>query len=180
MTGPGSDGGEYGGAEVWYAIAPAALSGDKVSITYTSSYAVDDGDYYLFGLSGANTTAPFDTNSSLPVSGIGSGSTDKGPFIASSKASTSTADDYGIAFGSIFNGTGAGGGAVNFVNTDLVPSGLSEIATQGNGGGTYADVSTLAGGALASTLSQATAGWNFTSSHNSAWVMLFDAVQPAG
>jgi hypothetical protein len=179
VTGPGSDGGEYEGAEIWYAVASSALSKDKVTITYSSSNAIDDGDYYVFALSGANTTTPFDPNSSLPGSGTGSGSTDSGPFITSSTASTNTADDYGIAFGSIFNGTEAGGEAVNFANTDLGPSGLSETGSQTNGGATYADMSTLAGGPLSSTLSGATAGWDFTNSNNNAWTVLFDAVQPA-
>jgi hypothetical protein len=179
VTGAGSASGEYGGAELWYAIAPSALSGDKVTITYSSSNAVDDGDYYLFGLSGANTITPFDPNSSLPASGIGSGSTDKGPFITSSTVSTTMADDYGVAFGSIFNGTSGGGGAVSFANTDLLPSGLSQTGSQTNTGATWADVSTLAGGGLSSALSKATAGWDFTNSHNSAWAVLFDAVQPA-
>ena len=33
--------------------------------------------------------------------------------------------------------------------------------------------------ALGSTLSRSTAGWDFTNSNNTAWTVLFDAVQPA-
>ncbi|HMK97908.1 MAG TPA: hypothetical protein VK425_10205 [Acidimicrobiales bacterium] len=176
VTGAGSASKEYEGAEIWYAIAPSALSGEQVSITYGSADAVDDGTYYLFALSGASTATPFDPNSSLPASGIGSGSKKSGPFITSSAVSTSSAGAYGFAFGSIFNGTAGGGGAVSFASTDLVPSGLAELASQPNTGAVWADISTLAGGAFSSSLSGATAGWDFTNSNNTAWAVLFDAV----
>ncbi|HMK97149.1 MAG TPA: hypothetical protein VK425_06345, partial [Acidimicrobiales bacterium] len=100
-----------------------------------------------------------------------------GPFITSSGVSTSSAGTYGFAFGSIFNGTSGGGGAVSFGSTDLTPSGLSELASQSNTGAVWADISTLAGGAFSTTLSKATAGWDFTSSNDSAWAVLFDAVE---
>ncbi len=180
VTGPGSASGEYGGAEIWYALAPSALSGDKVTITYSSANAVDDGTYYLFGLSGANTTTPFDPNASLPASGTGEGTTGQGPFITASTVSTTAANDYGIDFGSIFNGTSGGGAAVPLAGTDLGPSGLSDIGSQDNTGAVWADVSTLAGGGLSAALSKATAGWDFTNTNNFAWAVLFEAVQPAG
>jgi RHS repeat-associated protein len=157
-------------------VASPTLSGDDVTIHYSSSNAVDDGTYYVFALSGANTTTPFDTNSSLPGSATGAGSTEPGPFITSSTVSTSSADDYGIAIGSIYNGTST---SAALGDTDVVPSGMSETASQTNLGATYADVSALAGGALSSTLSAATAGWDFTNSTVTAWDLLFEAVQPA-
>jgi hypothetical protein len=148
VTGAGYYAGQYEGAEVWYAIAPSALSGETVAISYSSANAVDDGSYYLFALSGANTTSPFDPNSSLPGSAIGSGSKDKGPFTTSATVSTTSADDYDFAFGSIFNGTGGGSGVVSLGTTDLVPTGLSQIGSQNNQGGEYCDISTLAGGGV--------------------------------
>lgn len=51
--------------EVWWAHAPSALS--STSITATFSGTTDDASIIVFGVSGANTSAPFDTDVSLPA-----------------------------------------------------------------------------------------------------------------
>ena len=48
----------------YYAIAPTALSADAITVNFTgSSYFAD---LNAFGISGANTSSPFDPNASLP------------------------------------------------------------------------------------------------------------------
>ena len=50
----------------WYAISQTPLTSDTISITTT-----DTGETWYgvvaFGISGANTASPFDSNSNLPV-----------------------------------------------------------------------------------------------------------------
>jgi hypothetical protein len=50
----------------WYAIAPSPLSSDVISVTTTDSGETWYG-VVAFGVSGANTASPFDTNPTLPV-----------------------------------------------------------------------------------------------------------------
>ena len=52
--------------EIWYAVSSSALSSVNISITFSASGSTVNGT--LFGISGANTSIPFDTNSSLPAS----------------------------------------------------------------------------------------------------------------
>ena len=60
-------GGPAGGGnfitEEWYAIAPSSLSGDAITVTELNGYASLD----AFGISGANTSSPFDSGG--PVTG---------------------------------------------------------------------------------------------------------------
>jgi hypothetical protein len=61
----GIGGGQF--IQTWYAIAPAPLTGDSISVVTT-----DTGETWYgvvaFAVSGANTTSPFDSNATLPAS----------------------------------------------------------------------------------------------------------------
>ncbi|HZW55755.1 MAG TPA: hypothetical protein VFF30_05650, partial [Nitrososphaerales archaeon] len=53
----------------WYAIATGSLSSDSISVTASASCVIA---LTAFGISGANTASPFDSNSGLPASATGS------------------------------------------------------------------------------------------------------------
>ena len=48
----------------YYAIAPTALSADTITVNFAGTTYFTD--LNAFGVSGANTSSPFDTNASLP------------------------------------------------------------------------------------------------------------------
>jgi hypothetical protein len=68
--------------EVWYAVAPSALSAGTITVTLSAATTYCTVD--VFGISGANTTTIFDGNSSLPAA------TTNGPVTLS----TSNAHDF--------------------------------------------------------------------------------------
>lgn len=73
-----------GMTEEWYAIAPRALTSDLVTVTYSSGATAGITATAIYG---ANTAAPFDSNSGLPVTGSG---TSTSPSVS---VSTSNAND---------------------------------------------------------------------------------------
>src|SRR5215469_16508618 len=50
--------------EVWWALASSPLSSSAFTVNYASTY--DDAAVIAFGVSGCNTSAPWDSNVSLP------------------------------------------------------------------------------------------------------------------
>lgn len=52
--------------ELWYAIAPSALTSDNIVVSYDTLSNYAQSIVLAFGVSGANTTTPFDPNGSLP------------------------------------------------------------------------------------------------------------------
>ena len=89
----------------YYAIAPNALSPDVITVTFAgaASYV----DLNAFGVSGANTSSPFDSNVSVPAT----------PATSTGSITTSNANDF-IFAGYRFGGTvmptaGAGWTAIN-------------------------------------------------------------------
>jgi hypothetical protein len=56
--------------EVWWALAPSTLTSTVFTVNFASS-TYDDAAALVFGVSGCNTAAPWDTNSSLPATGSG-------------------------------------------------------------------------------------------------------------
>lgn len=52
--------------EEWYAIATSPLSSEVVTVSQQSG-STSDLDFAAFGISGANTSTPYDTNGSLPA-----------------------------------------------------------------------------------------------------------------
>ena len=130
----------------------------------------------LFALSGANTTTPFDPNSSLH--GRGSAAAPK------TKARSLPRPRFLRLLLALpllprldLQRDWRGLGVVDFRTTDLGPSGLSQIGSQNNRGGEYYDISTLAGGGSRRRSIGATAGSDFTNP-TTMLAVLFDAVQP--
>jgi FecR protein len=88
----------------YYAIAPNALSADAITVNFvgTTSYV----DVNAFGVSGANTSSPFDSNASVPA-----------PTTSTGSITTSNADDFifaGYRFG--FNATPTAGSGWTAIN----------------------------------------------------------------
>lgn len=73
--------------EVWYALAASPLA--ALTITASFSGSTDDGGIVAFGVSGAITATPWDTDASLPLLGP---TTEARPTVASG-ANTSQAND---------------------------------------------------------------------------------------
>jgi len=67
--------------EIWWAYAPAALTADMIT-AHISGGNVDDATILAFGVAGADTTSPFDTNVSLPATATGGASTASTPSVA--------------------------------------------------------------------------------------------------
>lgn len=64
--------GQGGTTEEWYAIAANPLSSDTITVTYSSSSTT--AGITAFGIAGANTASPFDSNLASPVTNTGSSS----------------------------------------------------------------------------------------------------------
>lgn len=137
--------------EEWYAIAASPLS--AVSITVTFSGGGSHG-LTLFGVSGANTTTPFDTNVSLPAATFVSfGSS------ASVSISTDNANDMLVAF------------AISSASTTFTPpAGFSTILADDIMRSASAEV-------VSATQSSAAIQYNIASAH--ALTLFVDAIQAA-
>ncbi len=72
--------------EEWYAVASAALTSD--SITFTLPTTASNIRSFTFGVSGADTTSPFDSNSSIPATAKVTGTN------PSATISTTNANDF--------------------------------------------------------------------------------------
>jgi hypothetical protein len=58
--------------EVWWAAAPAALTSQTITVTFSA--AIDDCSLQLIAVNGVlNLVSPWDTNGSLPATGVGPG-----------------------------------------------------------------------------------------------------------
>lgn len=102
--------------ELWWALAPAALSADTITVTLTG--AIDDATIIAFGVSGATLSNPFDPNASLPAVAVNTAA-------PSVTFSTTQNDTFIIGF------TGT--------NSSPVPSisGLTAITSVDNSSGSY-------------------------------------------
>ena len=94
----------------YYAIAPTALSADAITVNFagTPGYV----DLNTFGVSGANTLAPFDTNVSLPAT----------PAVSTGSVTTSNANDFifaGYRSNDASSDAGSGWTAIN-TNPDTI------------------------------------------------------------
>ena len=141
----------------WYAIAASPLSADSITITYG---AAPNERVAAFGISGANTSVPFDPNVSLPAQS-NSGSSNVSTLSVSS-ISTNTSSDMLITS---LRGLGS-------LPTLTRPSGFSAVLTGGSSTDFAYDV-------VSSTLSSATETYSWTGGAQQA-SMMFDAVQAAG
>jgi hypothetical protein len=140
--------------ETWWAVAPTASSRDiTVSFSATTIFIV-----IAFGISGANTTDPFDPDLGSPVTGTGSGTTQ------SVTLSTVNPNDFLI-------------GAVAV----RVPSGTAPNPSAGTGFTTIysTDRSTLGGAAEYKRVMspQTSATVDFSTASSVTWAMIGDAIQ---
>jgi hypothetical protein len=142
--------------EEWYTTTGSSSVTLTITVTMSASGTYD---VYAFGISGANTAAPFDTHSGLPAEGhSGSAGT------PSVSASTSNADDMII---------GLEGHATSTVETvGTSPSGLALI-----GNPQTANSQSLAAEFVIVSAAQLGTTVNFGSSTTGAWSMLVDAVE---
>jgi hypothetical protein len=142
----GMSGGGTQQQELWWAISPLPFNG-LIQILF-SGY-VDDLDVYAFGVNGANLSAPFDTNSSLPNKlgyNTGTGT------ISTTNANTMVLSFYGTP------------GTTD--STVMHPSGYtpgnnSFLGYVDNTGGQWFEISNVAYGINSSVQSNAT--WGFSS-----------------
>ena len=98
--------------EIWYAKSSGVVSGATITATYPSS-VVANADIVVFGVNGADTTTPFDTNASLPakasVNGLGT------PTV--SGVSTTNANTMMIA--AAVNGVGLGNHGTGYTTINV-------------------------------------------------------------
>ena len=131
----------------YYAVASGPLSSDTITITLGTASNVGA---VVFGVSGANTAAIWDSNSGLPRQARGSGVT------PSTTVSTSNADDMIIGFVGDYDNGGATKAGSGFT---LIPP-TNEGSSQGGSNTVQVSVeyalvaSTESGGALSMTIPQ--------------------------
>ena len=134
----------------YYAVAPNALSGDVITVNFggTDYYA----DLNAFGISGANTSSPFDTNVSVPATAG----------VSTAAVTTSNPNDFifagyrfiytpGPGAGSGWTAISAGGGYYmsEYQVTSAVQSGLVATTSSADLNGGIADAVVQASGAPA-------------------------------
>ena len=155
---------------IWWAYAPSALSSDTITPTFTGDY--DCASLIAFGVNGADTSDPWDTNSSLPQLGVNDGGTPADPSV--SGMSTDAADTMLLGF----MGTGQGDGTDN---TYGAGSGYTMVTYQDGYYSCSLDADTAAEYQLVSSAQSNTAA-SFApvgDQTNTGWFMIGDAIQEA-
>lgn len=145
-------GGTNGNLEVWYAIAAAKLTSTNITATFTGS--ANTVEIVLFGVSGANTTTPWDANVSIPK--FASSTIGSTPSVNS--VSTSNANDMALGFF-----------ATNSTPVSTPGSGYTIILNGVETGTEEKVVSTT----------QSSVSVAFGASNPTGWVMYADAIQAA-
>ncbi len=154
----------YEDTEVWWALASSTLSSASITVTLTGS--IDDASIVAFGVNGANTSTPWDTNGAIPA--YNSNTASQAPSV--SGISTSNAAD--ILFG--VNGDSVPGAGAP--STETAGSGYTLIQTQVNSGGTGADEVAAEYQLVSSTQAGVSASFGVA---NTNWTMIGDAIQAA-
>ncbi|MGH9917805.1 MAG: archaellin/type IV pilin N-terminal domain-containing protein, partial [Nitrososphaerales archaeon] len=90
--------------EVWYAVATATFSGTIHVAFSDSSGTLDDGAAVAFGVSNANTAAPWDPNAAVPAAGTAVSASAP----TSSTLSTSNPYDMVVGFSGMMSSAAAG------------------------------------------------------------------------
>ena len=95
--------------EVWWAHAAAALAGVTITATCTNPGSPNYLDLTLFGVNGANLTAPFDVNGSLPATAAhaGTGGTSSHPVAGISTTDADTLELPTLTTAAGFSGIAA-------------------------------------------------------------------------
>lgn len=146
-----SSGGE--GVYEYWATNPTSLASDTITISTSSSHSYDA---EAFGVTGASTSSPYDSNGGLPYSSTGFGSH---PTVTG--ISTSNANDVIIALEGDSSGT-----------TETAGTGFTLLATHGpNSQGLSIEYEIVS-----STLTSTTVSFGTTS--GAYWVMMVDAIDP--
>jgi hypothetical protein len=165
-AGSGSGGAAFNNAEEWWAFSSGALTADAIVITFSTT--VDNATAGSCGISGANTTNPFDNNASMPDTNTGI--VNSPPTVTA--GTTSNTNDMLLGF--VFNPTGVsqvGVGTFNAVNATAVDFSINEPA------GTNFSNSSMQHLNVAATQSAI----SFIASTNTAtWLAFFDAICQAG
>jgi len=156
--------------ELWYAVASSAFSG-SITVTFSDSSGTPDAlALVAFGVSGANTASPWDSNVAVPR--VGSGQTSGPPSV--SGVSTSNADDMilGLAARGNTGGTNPG--------SETAGSGFSLINSVISAGVHNFDTADAEDEVVSSPLSGASLAFGSTTGGTGPyWVMIGDALQAA-
>ncbi len=155
----------YQDTEVWWAIASSPLS--AVVITVTLSGSTDDAAMNAFGVSGANTASPWDSNAALPATTTGTAGTT--PSV--SGVSTSNAKDMILGF------QGNGNGAGNAATVETPGSGFTLISNIDNEGAVNAIDTAAEDEVVSTTQSSITVAFGTSTSVTDDWMMIGDAIQ---
>ena len=161
--------------EVWWAYAPSPLSSDTITATMTGNTAdIDCIGLAAFGVNGANTSNPWDTNTSLPAAVIND---DNNAIPSVSPISTNAADTMLLGFlatPEYSEGGNEDGGSGDYA----VGSGYTQIAY--NNIGSCADAAQQLIEYKVASSSQSNAAISFSATAPiSSWVMIGDAIQAA-
>lgn len=154
---------KFGNLEVWWAYAPSALSSDGVTATLSTA-TYDDAAIIVATFAGCNTSAPFDSNASLPAFTTATSGT-----APSTTVSTTSPDDLLIA-AAFSNNSSAG------ISTP--PSGFTLIGTVRNSTGTYYAVGGAADKSVSATQAGITVAWGaaLTTNGTDTYPMYVDAL----
>ena len=157
--------------EVWWALAASPLSNDTITINLSGTS--DCGSAVAFGVTGANTSSPWDSNGSLPAEAISvSGSTP-------SVSGISTTNAGSLIFG--FMGSGAYGsddsGALFFSGSGY--SMLDQNVVLNTNNCNYASDAVDEYQVVSTTQSNISAALGGTIPHGDGWFMVGDAIQAA-
>lgn len=109
----------------WYAISNGPLSSDVITVTANGAGGLYAAMLTVFGVNGAYTAAPFDTNPSIPVSSAG---------VSTSAGYTVTGIRTNAAVALLFGSAAIGYGGASS------PPGWTNIANSGNEAGGYNSV----------------------------------------
>lgn len=146
--------------EVWWAPATSTFSG---TITANWSGVVDDTTINVFGVSGANTSTPWDANASLPKTLSSPTGSAAAPSVTG--VSTSNANDMLLGFvgggGAVVETAGAG---FTLINTVSSAAGITSASERN---------------VVAATQSSITVAFGTTFTNTIPWLMIADAIVAA-
>jgi hypothetical protein len=146
--------------EIWWAYSPGIFN-SSITATFGGG-PVDDATIIAFGLNGANTSAPWDTNISLPAKPAAN--------VSSTPISTNSSSPFVLCFY---------GSNTYSTPTTLVPAGINaSIVNAQNGGATWYQFSYIAG-ANVGIQNNITWGWTNANQNSTNTYTIIDAIAPA-
>lgn len=149
----------YDTTEIWWAHAPAAVSG---TITVTMASAIDGGGVMALSMAGVlNTAAPWDTNGSLPAKVTNATASAVAP-----SATISTSSTASFVFG-------IWGSPTSNAQQEVAPFGSTSMGAVNNNGGVNFSHMFVEGAAFATVQSSRVVSLNFA---NDRWGFIVDAI----